>query len=61
MFSILGMLGAGCGTAYMKTYWGIVVCRIASAAFGTGAFIASYVLGVEMVGPGWRTLGGNLI
>lgn len=61
MFSILGLLGTGCGTAYMKTYWGIVTLRTASAAFATGAFIAAYVLGVEMMGPSFRTLGGMLI
>ena len=54
MFSIIGLLGTGCGTAYMKTYWGIVSLRTASAAFATGAFIATYVLGVEMMGPAWR-------
>ena len=59
MFSIVGLLGAGCGTAYMKTYWGIVGFRTASSAFAIGIFMSAFVLGVEMMGPSMRSHAGK--
>ena len=59
MFGCVGLLGAGCGTAYMKTYWGILSFRMVSVAMGTGLFATVFVIGVEMMGPRMRTYAGQ--
>ncbi|CAL1546123.1 unnamed protein product [Lymnaea stagnalis] len=56
------VLQFGCclGTGFARSYVIFVVLRFFSSMFGIGMYLAAYVIGVELVGPGKRVFAGNV-
>lgn len=51
----------GLAKSYANSYTMFVALELADAALGSGTFLCSFVLGMELLGPSRRTLGGQIV
>lgn len=61
IFCMLSRFGTAIGIAFATTYPVYVALRFGSAFFGTGVYLAAFVLGMELVGPRQRRVAGLVI
>ncbi|XP_025098001.1 organic cation transporter protein-like [Pomacea canaliculata] len=61
VMSTLGLIAVTFGAAFVRNYVAFAVLQFFSAFFGMGKFLASFVAGMELVGPQHRTLAGIVI
>ncbi|CAG5134163.1 unnamed protein product [Candidula unifasciata] len=61
MLGIVGNLGTSVALAFMTSYIPFVVVRVLIMIFGSGMFLTSFVIGLEIVGPSKRTIAGIVI